>query len=279
VRFDSTNTGEPQPEVDRIVCRRGVELDNRELQELTGELVSVNHLVAQDLTIYQASGDLLAHGPGTVDSVRVDTGESNTFLPAGAAKSQAHEDDDEPPDEGFNFLSVRFHREMRGNLRGKVMDFHGRVRAVYGPVDDWNARLSHDDPEKLAVGGFVLRSERLQVVQQALDGKGENAFELTATDNAVADGVAVEDESFFARAGRLSYDTRKGLLVLDGEAGEAMLLRQSRPGSEPDRLAAGKILYHPATQYLTIDEVRSGGMQNLPASDESKPKKSKKKTK
>ncbi|HEV3007383.1 MAG TPA: hypothetical protein VGX78_23125 [Pirellulales bacterium] len=280
VRFDSTNTGEPQPEVDRIVCRRGVELDNRELQELTGEVVSVNHLVAQDLTIHQASGDLLAHGPGTVDSVRVDTGESDAFLPAGTAKSQAQENDDETRDEGFNFLSVRFHREMRGNLRGKVMDFHGRVRAVYGPVDDWNERLSHDDPEKLAVGGFVLRSERLQVVQQTLDGKGENAFELTATDNAVADGVAVEDESFFARAGRLSYDTRKGLLVLDGEAGEAMLLRQSRPGSEPDRLAAEKILYHPASQYLKIDGVRSGGMPNLPASDDdSKPKKSKKKTK
>jgi hypothetical protein len=278
VRFDATNEGD-QPQVERIICRRGVELFNRELEGLTGELLSMSHLQAQDLTVYQLSGNLLAHGPGTVDSVRVDTGDSSAFLPAGAAKPNPTrgDDEDDDDDEGLSFLSVQFHREMRGNLRSKVMDFYGRVRAVYGPVDDWNARLSHDDPEKLGVGGFVLRSERLQVVQHSLDGKDENAFELTATDNAVADGVAVEDESFFARAGRLSYDTRKGLLVLDGEAGEAMLLRQSRPGSEPDRLAAGKILYHPATQYLKIDEVRSGIMQNLPASDDQKPKKSKKK--
>ena len=81
-------------------------------------------------------------------------------------------------------------------------------------------------------------------------------------------------------AGTSIRDWRAGHFVggvEDGEAGEAMLLRQSRPGAEPDRLAAGKILYHPATQYLKLDEVITGRIQDLPGSDEQKSKKNKKK--
>ncbi|HUY32064.1 MAG TPA: hypothetical protein VMV69_04725 [Pirellulales bacterium] len=273
---DSHGSGDP-PQVDRIVCRRGVQLESRGFDKLTGrELESVDQLDARDLTLHHASGDFLAHGPGTVESVRVDNGQTNAFLPANAAngenaKLDDQEDDDEE-DEGFNFLLVRFQRQMTGNLRRQLMKFHGRVRAVYGPVVDWEARLNPDDPEELEVGGFVLRSEELTINKQSLIAKDSRAFELTATGNAEIEGVPVQDEMFLARASRLTYDMRKGLLVLDGQGREAQLYWQKRLGAAPDRIAARKIDYYPATQKFSFEGFKSGNINKLPEGNKQKKK-------
>jgi len=273
VRFEAADTGE-QAQIDRIICSGGVRIENRGFDEETGrELASVNNLHANDLTLFYASGDFVAHGPGTVESVRVDSGESDAFFPGAEAdedKRKQVKDENDDEEKGFNFLLVHFQRELNGNLRRQVMNFQGRVRAVYGPVDDWQERLSVDDPEELGVGGFVLSSEKLQIAKQSIIAKDKRAFELTAEGNAVVEGVPVVDEMFLARASLLTYDMRKGLLVLDGQGRDAQLYSQKRPGAVPDRIFASKIEYYPATQKIGIEGFHSGNINKLPEGSKQK---------
>ena len=276
VRFDSADTGE-QAKIDRIICSNGVRLENRGFDEATGRaLASVSKLDARELTLYYASGDFLAQGPGEVEWVGVDNGESGAFFAGAAADDERKERkvaNDGEEDEGFNFLLVHFHRDLKGNLHHRVMNFHGRVRAVYGPVDDWQERLNVDDPEELEVGGAVLRSESLQIVKQSIIHKDSRAFELTAEGNAEVVGRAVEDEMFVARANRLTYDTRKGLLVLDGQGRDAQLYsHKKRTGDAPDRIFAGKIDYYPATQKFSIERVHHGNLNTLPEGNKQRKK-------
>ncbi|MCA9270362.1 MAG: hypothetical protein KDA41_17895, partial [Planctomycetales bacterium] len=191
-------------------------------------------------------------GPGWLESTRRGGAKLASGSPAtpGAAPFATTDDDK------LTFLHVDFQQRLTGNLHDRHVQLHEDVRAVYGPVDDWNQRRTADDIDT-APNLVLLSSDALQVAETAGLAPGDNengaSFELQALGNAM-----VEGKTFTARAHRLAYAQAKDLLVIEGDGRtDAELFRQAQAGGAAGRAAARKILYWPSTGRMDVDTFRS----------------------
>jgi lipopolysaccharide export system protein LptA len=267
VRFGAGGSND-RAEVKRILCRQGVEMWNRSFDAATRQ-PSDERMKAQDLTYLYATGDIHANGPGWVSRVWVDTGESLAPLPGGGPKKPAPPRERPSAGPRFLYLRVNFQREMSGNEHRQVMDFHGQVRAIHGPVFQWNEELDPQHPrEDLGQQGFVLASDRLQVAQMGTAAANTSALELTADGNAV-----VENSQYVARSSRLKYERGKDLLTLDGDGySPARLFRQISSGKRSS-LESRKIWFRPSTNDVKLDDFRSLDFNDLTSAKTKEPPK------
>jgi hypothetical protein len=142
---------------------------------------------------------------------------------------------------------------MRGNVNRRVMEFHQRVEAIWGPVAGWEDSLDAHAPGGLPPRAIAITSEVLGVGQvPPAPGQRRNSIELMAGGN-----VLVEGESFTARSARLSWSEAKDLLVFEGDGrSDAQLFRQMKIGAPTSSASAGKILYWRALNRIDVDDAR-----------------------
>jgi hypothetical protein len=204
-----------------------------------------------DLAIHLRTGTINAGGPGRVVTTRRGSADAVFDRAAGspatatAAHSQAKS---QPP--GLSCLEVRFQRAIAGNFQQRRLTFHDQVRAVFGPVPQWDTPLPAERPEALGPRGGVLRCDQLSVVQMVAPGRAEASVELEAVGNAV-----VEGEQYTARAHRITYDQQKDLLVLEGDGrNDAQLFRQTYVGGPVTPASARRIQYWPAARRGLIND-------------------------
>jgi len=234
-------------QVEDLRCRGGVLLENRSF-EAPAQLAAFDRLQVADLAVNLPSGALTAGGPGWLNSVRLG-GKS----PSGGVLPNSPK-----PATGGNSLSlmcltVRFQKAIVGNLHRRQMTFEDQVRTSYAPVDDWQAMLATDDPDRLGPQGVTLRCDRLSVTEMPLPRGGGRALEFEALGNTV-----VENAAYTARGHRITYTEAKDLLVLEGDGrNDAELFRQILPGAAASRAAAQRILYWPKTNRLKVEDARS----------------------
>jgi hypothetical protein len=160
-----------------------------------------------------------------------------------------------PTSDRLMFVGVRFERQLIGDFPRREAQFTGRVRTVYGPVDDWNATLPFDDPDRLGLDGLLLTCEEL-TLNQVRDGSEAPPFEAKAERN-----VVIENLRYTARAAVVSFAQAKDLLVLKGDGrAPARLSMQERPGAPTSDAEAGEILLWRTGGRF---EVRDGSRVNL----------------
>jgi hypothetical protein len=251
IRFGQASAAATTVDVQNIACHGAVRLHYR--TRANEELASLNDMVAGDLSIDRASGRIHAAGPGWISSVRRNRGELRVGRLT-AASPKASADAETRP---LEYLRVDYDREADGNLHQQTLTFFGGVRAVYGPVDAWNAHLPVDDPDGVGPDNVRLTSDTLSVTQvkpmpvkPAEGSAGRPTLELDAQGNAL-----VEGETFFARAARMSYIQAKDLMILEGTGTTAARLwRQTRVGAPSSEVAARKILFWQRTERVRVDE-------------------------
>jgi len=250
--------GAPQPQVARIACGSGVQLES-ETTTAAGDR-SRERLFARDLVLDRVSGDVTGTGPGRLTSTR--TGAAPPLSPSIQPVSAP------PPAQGRNpgltYLGVDFQRGLTGNIQRRTMEFHQRVEAIWGPVGGWDGTLDPHAVGGLPTGVFTVSCEALGVGQTPpLPGQPRAGLELGAAGN-----VLVEGESFTARSARLSWSEAKDLLVFEGDGrADAQLFRQLQAGGQPSSASAGKILYWRGlnrvevedARFLDLDQLRGGG--------------------
>jgi len=254
---------ETRPEIERIECLGGVFLERR-TRDKVGQLASIERLQTQDLTIQQRSGEMTAHGPGWLNSVRVDKGEGlpgSRGLAGGAAALRPRRPAGEA--EGLVFLGVHFQGDVVGNRQTRVMEVQRQVRTVVGPVADWEGRLDPDDFDSRRDRGVLMESDRLQVAQIPRGAGLEPTYVLEATGNTTVDGN-YDGANYWANAARLTYEDAKDLLVLEGDGlGPAQLFRQAVVGGDRPQIDAGRILFHPKTNEVKFDNAQFGQASGL----------------
>lgn len=224
-------------DVQELAFAGGVYLQNT--GRLRGSQTSYDQLQVRDLTIDQITGRLHAYGPGWGTSVRYDNGlEQGSLSPA--AKAGAAEP-------RLVFVRVDYDDEAAGNVLTRELEFRGRVRTLYGPVDAWDKTLDPDPATGLARGQYLLTSDQLAVADAAARMSGSEAgVELTALGNAT-----IEGEVFSARAWRVAYARAKELVILEGDGRtEAELWRK---GSATPDAAAQQIRFWTNTQSIQVD--------------------------
>lgn len=206
---------------------------------LQGKQTSHDQLQVRDLTIDQGSGRLHADGPGWGSSVRYDKGLAETPLNPSA--------DAVPAQPRLAYVRVDYEDEIEGNVQGREIEFRGRVRTLYGPVDDWDQTLDPDPAAGLGKGQYLLTSDRLAVADVASRVSGQEAgIELAALGNAT-----IEGDAFSARAWRVAYAKAKELVILEGDGRvDAELWRK---GSSTPDFAAKEIRFWTTNQSIQVD--------------------------
>lgn len=224
-----------------VAFRGDVLLQNASLQQ--GQRTSIDRMHVRDLTIDQPSGRLKAAGPGWGSSVR-----RNQQIQAGPAeRSAAAQITGTAAD--LVYVRVDFEDQIVGNLHDRAIEFHGRVRTLYGPVADWRDRLEPDPRDGLAAGVYLLTSDRLVLAETPVSGNEPAAFEVIADGN-----TTVEGNRFTARAWRVSYARAKELLILQGDGrNDAELWLK---GSVTPDAAAQQIRFWTHNNSIQVDGAR-----------------------
>jgi hypothetical protein len=190
--------------VGRVAFHGDVVLQNAGHRD--GVRTSIDRMHVRDLTIDQSSGRLQAAGPGWGASVR--RGEQMPRLPGdGSTGAQSAGNAS-----NLVYLRIDFEDQISGNLHDRVVEFHGRVRTLYGPVADWRDKLDPDPPDGLAPRVYLLTSDRLALAEMQAAGESQAAIEVVADGN-----TTIEGNNFTARAWRVSYARGKELLILQGD--------------------------------------------------------------
>jgi hypothetical protein len=261
------SAGQPQPaarpDVSRIACGSGVRIESESAAQDGGK--SVEQLFVRDLVIDRTTGNVTGTGPGRLASTRfgqppgmsLPTGpQTPGAAPAPAAPAAAAQ-----PDE-LTYLGVDFQRGMRGNINRRVMEFHQRVEAIWGPVAKWGDTLDPRAPTGLPPRVVTISSDVLGVGQAPpAPGQKRSSIEMAAGGN-----VLVEGESFTARSARLTWSEAKDLLVFEGDGrSDAQLFRQAKVGAATSSASAGKILYWRAINRVDVDDARFLDLDQLNA--------------
>jgi hypothetical protein len=258
------SAGQPQPaarpDVARIACGSGVRIESESAAQDGGK--SVEQLFVRDLVIDRTTGNVTGTGPGRLTSTRFGQAPAMA-LPAGpqtpgaapAPVAAAR------PDE-LTYLGVDFQRGMRGNINRRVMEFHQRVEAIWGPVAKWGDTLDPHAAAGLPPRVVTISSDVLGVGQAPpAPGQTRSSIELAAGGN-----VLVEGESFTARSARLTWSEAKDLLVFEGDGrSDAQLYRQAKVGAATSSASAGKILYWRALNRVDVDDARYLDLDQLNA--------------
>jgi hypothetical protein len=235
--------GGRRADVAKIACGSGVRIESQSIGQDGSK--SVEKLFVRDLVLDRATGDVSGSGPGRLTSTRF--GQAPAMAMGGGAPQPAAR-----PDE-LTYLGVDFQRGMRGNVNRRMMEFHQRVEAIWGPVAGWEDSLDAHAPGGLPPRAIAITSEVLGVGQAPpAPGQRRNSIELMAGGN-----VLVEGESFTARSARLSWSEAKDLLVFEGDGrSDAQLFRQMKIGAPTSSASAGKILYWRALNRVDVDDAR-----------------------
>jgi hypothetical protein len=141
-----------KPEVTNIAFAGRFALENRSLDK-QGQLASIDKLHAENLRIDQQTGKLVADGPGWVSTTRP-AGAANPLAARGgtaspiSTRAAASGTANKAPE--YSYLFVEFQDQIVGQMHQRQVEFQRGVRAVYGPVDRWQATIRADlSPEQL----------------------------------------------------------------------------------------------------------------------------------
>ncbi|MHB1034954.1 MAG: hypothetical protein ACYC35_19020 [Pirellulales bacterium] len=255
-------------ELERIACTGGVFLETRTADDRGRP--SVQRMEAIDMVIHRGTGDVAMTGPGWLTLVRFGSG--NVLLgpgdPGGTSRA-AVPPARTPQDDRLMCLDVRFQQSASGNLNRREMVFGDRVRASYGPVESFDARLDTDDPARIGPPAVVLTSERMTVTQMPTEPTGKLALELEAAGNPLVEGRFQRGqapiETFTARAARMKYAQAKDLLILEGDGRtDAQLFRQQREGGPTSPFAAQIIRYWRGANRVEADRFKMLDLSQFP---------------
>ena len=200
-------------------------LENRTFDD--DGLASIDELSLESLTYRQQTGELFGAGPGWMSSVRFTRG-------AQLGESQRNR----PP--SLSHTLIEFQQQMQGSLRVREISVFDQVRAIHGPVKDWQERLRFDEPSGLSPDSVFMRCARLTVAQMGPTRRGgEQPLEFVASGN-----TEIQGRTFDAQAQRVRYAQANGLLVMEGDGRSAARLSiQNRIGGPHQKAAARKIQY------------------------------------
>ncbi len=266
IHFDRRRSRPQNVELRELACREGVLMESRATDRQgrpTFDRIQVPSLqvnLADRLSGDESVGEIYAEGPGWIKSTRF--GQAGALVPSDGtvdanSDAQASETFAAQKPDPLNFLRVDFLRKAHGNLHDKELTLVGQTRAVYGPVKQMDDELEGNSPDELGPDGMLLESEQMTVIDMAT-GRGEPmALELKAVGN-----VEVEGEAYLAKGHTMSYDYRKGWLILEGTGRtDAALYLKQAPGEQDGEFHFGKIMYSPRTKH-----VRFFGFKQLGAS-------------
>jgi hypothetical protein len=249
--------GGQQPRIEQLECWDGVvgEFEQRDVSGVS----SRQHIELQSIIVNQLTGAITGDGPGKIDSVHLSKSSQGMFaLPGGAAPApqlvQANPE--------LRHLHIDFVRGVSGDLRSSTVNVHGDVKAVYGPVANWDERLAMTPGGSPGPKEVWITSDSLGVTQSVagrLADPRNRQIELKAEGRVTIEAQHPQQGALAAYGHRAEYDQAKSLFVLewDGQT-PATIQQQKDPGGAVSSERAQKIIFNLETGAMRIDGHQSG---------------------
>lgn len=228
--------------------RRAVEL-LRQTSGLDGNLVSVQRMSVPWGQINAINGKLDLRGPGDVSLWFMESTSGPWQAPSAAAT--------DPPQ--LTSTNVLFDTSLTGNIQDSELLFSGKVRALHGPVSDWQQTL--DANQAPPRGDFYrLRSDQLQITQWKRSSAEAAHVEVIALGQAQLDG-----ETFEALAERIGYNQSQEKVILEGDPRNgAQVTYQTTPDGPRNPLVASKISFNLRDNTTQVEGFQHGVLTTGP---------------
>jgi len=227
-----------------VHCPDLVAMESRTVTD--GQVQSIDRMQLRNLQIDQTTGAIQAAGPGWIKSHRYGGQmELGGGPPAGAP----------PADDAAStlvFLRVDFQQSMTGNFLRKRLTFNNQVKCVYGPIPDWQQELDSSGLNRQGPQEVQLSCDRLALQEMPGGRASARNIDIDATGNMQVNGA-----QFSAQGERLSYNTGKEMLTLEGTTQrDAELWRDNPSGGPRNHVAARKIEFWKNTNRVKVHGAR-----------------------
>lgn len=256
VRFDGAAGGGP-PQLEQLECWEGAvaEFEQRDVSGVS----SRQHLEVQSLTANQLTGALDGAGPGVIDSVHLATS-TGALLALPGADAPAPPLVQAQPE--LRHLHIDFVRGIDGNLRTMSVRVHGDVQAVYGPIANWEQRLTMSPGGTPAAGEVWITADTLGVTEDPaakLAAAPTRQFELEAMHRVTLEGQDPARGAFAAYGHRATYNQAKGLFILEGDGvTPATIEQQQFTGAPSSPQSAQRMIFNQRTGAVRVEGFQHG---------------------
>ena len=176
--------------------------------------------------------------------------------PVANQSAVANDESNEANRKQIYFVDVQFERGITGNVlpMKQQITFFDQVRAIYGPVATWEARIDSDDPRGLPPRSMFITCDQLTVNQMGPRIKGRPSREMEALGNIRLEDQQVDGVVYTAQAHRMTYSEAKDMIVLQGDGrNPAELDEQASPTAPRNPIRGGTINYWRATRHTSFD--------------------------
>jgi hypothetical protein len=248
-------------DVMQVDCEGRVTMNH--LSRDAGGVTSHERMQLSRLSINQQTGAISGMGPGVIRSTRFGDGLAAI---AGLQNPAAPKLNAPPPGAAgskLSFVRVDFQKNLTGNLILREVQFHEKVRTVYGPVDAWEQELDLAKPETLPPEAMTMLCDTMRINEapstaQASTGPDKLPskvnLQFRATGNVQINGQVPNQGPFTARADVASYEGAKDAFVLEGSVRTpATLWRPRQAGAPP---AARLIRYVPSRNEISVEGIQ-----------------------
>lgn len=266
IDFSDSEPVSEQPQLTQVSCRDGVRL---EFYDWDGtRLTGIRKATLAEFTFDHQTGEFAGLGPGVVNDWTLGGQRRISIAPKAVAQANQPADSDRMK---WDYTNVEFVEKITGNAQHRLIELHGRVRAIYAPVENVNETFQRKDLSGNAANAddaVWLGCDKLSVILHPRTVGAEEETDETAEEDkyyAVMRGSGhceLEGKVFRAVADTLSYDQAKELFILKGLGKrEASIYLQENPGDDPKRLPSQEIRFIPSQKHVNLE--RSSGIQGV----------------
>jgi hypothetical protein len=254
-QVDSQQPGR-KPEVQQLDLTTKVKIHN-ETYGVDENLKAVDQVVIDDLMIQPKTGRIESHSAGAIETTRIEEQKEQDQVFVGEVISQRKE--------GLNYMQINFAAGFYGNLLRREMTFQRKVRAIYGPVSQWQEKLDANHPQS-DPGVMLLDCDQLAI------GTWQPTREDKATVEMKADGnVSVRNSTFRSISQRVSFHQASDLLIIGGSAIEpAKIWYQTTPNGASQYAEAGEIKYWHRRGQIAVDQLEKAEYASEPEQPQDK---------
>lgn len=228
----------PKVELSTLECQDRVKFTS--LVKANGIVQEFRQAEAWKLVVNQQTGEFTCQGPGILErwTRGNDMGElSLSAKPKTETKQQQQQ---------VNYARVEFADRIVGNLHQGNAQMREQINVVYGPVSDFDQRLTRD--RRPQTSGW-LRCDLLDLLMVTNTQKKFSHVELAAHGN-----VEIEAETFRARADRVTFNQQKDLYTVQSSQGlPATVWQRAHPGAPESRMDAPFFRIIPSTGTFHTD--------------------------
>ena len=267
-----------------VILNNSVDLKNKTAEN--GVIVAEDELKTSKLTIDMKKQTLVAEGPGEAITQRKMTGTAGEA--GENSRQETADVSDSPSENSaipnsqtladsncLIKLSVNFQKRLEGSFAPHSIStfiFSGYVQAFYTPIDEIGKEIKTTSISQLPPQAFTLTCDKMEIQAELGNGEAQkgigqetsgvidsgsssgsapsNAYRLKTNSGAfiASGGVSVEGRVYNARADKIMFEAKNGMMTLEGDGQiPARLFYQKVLGGRYNQASSSTIYYNTQT--------------------------------